>query len=676
MSVDHVATQKTNLDRMLEDAFEYHVVDGSRDQQAAIKDAAAQHGAVYHRCEHVRLDACMDWSVASVAAPFAGAFVVFANVDMFLVKPWSVARHFKAHGSPDVMAVVEDHMHHLAPHAPLTAHLHPNLFMLNTTSTRASMSALSFAQWPGTDVGGATRAFVDAHATLRVVPLMWSRHVDHDSLVATGLISRQVRAMLEEQAGSAAAPDLYASDFAWYHVRDVTCWTGSCTAASRKAVTGRLHQLLDAAHAGGMHYADASPDPVQWGTLLRTHAASTTSGNAIATVDRDGVLTGLPQSGCADGAAEPRSACLTKKNVVLRPRYGFNSDTWMHALYDQVLNARRQVRLRADALQAAGRLPLPAAPRAPRSNLHLTPLRYDRHAFVNDISYYWRYVYNGTQDAKTQPEVPCAKKPGQRYWAVSVAIGDVRKQIANMHTRPTCLQHAVDEFVLLTDDDFDDDFRTLNAQTLASDRGKGMWIWKHWAQYKVLERMAEGDILFYIDSDFRCSNATPQYFCLAQHHDVVGFHHSHPDYTLARLASRDAMILMDLDTPEVATSVQSSGGNIMFRKTPFAVAFVREMGSWSQQHEVACCYGQASKLGDDWPQFAQRMEHQCDQAVSSLMLVKHGLKTFPWHMEGPGSGSDDVLNAAQRRECGLDGRAMTVHVQDDGAVSWREERPV
>ena len=203
---------------------------------------------------------------------------------------------------------------------------------------------------------------------------------------------------------------------------------------------------------------------------------------------------------------------------------------------------------------------------------------------------------------------------------------------------------------------------------------QGLWIWKHFAEWKMLERMKEGDVLLYIDSDFRCTAEIKQYFCLAHSHNVVGFHHSNAAYKLSRLASRDAMILMDLDSAAVADSVQASGGNILFRKSQFTVDFVKEMASYSQQHEIASGVGRDSQFGDNWPQYTAEKLHQCDQAISSLMLIKHKLKTFPWSADGYGAGSDDDLNLAQRAEAGLTRTSVGIHVRDDMKVAWTADQ--
>lgn len=177
-------------------------------------------------------------------------------------------------------------------------------------------------------------------------------------------------------------------------------------------------------------------------------------------------------------------------------------------------------------------------------------------------------------------------------------------------------------------------------------------------------QMKEDDLLFYIDSDFLCSNETLTYLCLAQYQDVVPFHHSHEWYTLSRLASRDAMILMDTDNRKVASSVQFSGGNIMFRKTPTTLDYLLYITAWSQQIQVAGGRGIPSKLGEDYPEYkSSNYLHQCDQAISSLAIIKFGFKSYPWLMRGYGAGSDDAQNAEQRKEAGLPLAEMVIDLK-------------
>ncbi|XRB17843.1 hypothetical protein RI054_16g76880 [Pseudoscourfieldia marina] len=274
--------------------------------------------------------------------------------------------------------------------------------------------------------------------------------------------------------------------------------------------------------------------------------------------------------------------------ATVRPQDGPTSEQeWMIALFAKADAIHTIVQARAAA--NAHKKPLPSLPPPPRTNLDQTPRRYSLPEYRRDTAFYWRYVYNGT-DHPTQ-EVPCSKRPGQKYWAVTFADGAVRNRIARLHTRPSCLLHGIDEFRIFGPSDLDPEYKRRNQRILEQKRGVGLWIWKHYVQYRTLFEMNDADVLLYIDSDFRCDPSILQYMCLAQTNDIVGFHHSNADYTLSKLAIRDSMILMGLDTSAVATSVQSSGGNVIFRKTPTTIAFMREMAAWSQQEAVVGNWG-------------------------------------------------------------------------------------
>jgi len=200
----------------------------------------------------------------------------------------------------------------------------------------------------------------------------------------------------------------------------------------------------------------------------------------------------------------------------------------------------------------------------------------------------------------------------------------------------------------------DESYARRNAEILSNPRGVGLWVWKHLMQYKTLHKMNENDLLFYLDSEMACNEHTSSFLCLAQYHDVVPFHHSHPWYSISRLASRDSMILTGMDSQEVSKSVQYSGGTIMFRKTPTTIKYLRSTTAWSQQKNVVCCYGIKSILGEDYAEYiSSGFMHPCDQAISSLMIIKYRFKSFPWQIAGFGGGSDDEQNIAQRIESNL-----------------------
>jgi hypothetical protein len=174
----------------------------------------------------------------------------------------------------------------------------------------------------------------------------------------------------------------------------------------------------------------------------------------------------------------PRLATTSTVFSVRMGKYGFNSDAWMHELYQAVDAMRVLVQQRVSSIRASGnKLPLPE-PQAPpvRTNTHLHPIRYNHSHFARDTSYYWRYVYAGApgQDLPA-PEGQCTKKG--RYFGATFAIGAVRQKIAKDHTIPSCLHHGIDEMHMFTEADFDADFLARNKETLAVEKGK---VHHHW----------------------------------------------------------------------------------------------------------------------------------------------------------------------------------------------------
>ena len=63
----------------------------------------------------------------------------------------------------------------------------------------------------------------------------------------------------------------------------------------------------------------------------------------------------------------------------------------------------------------------------------------------------------------------------------------------------------------------------------------------------------------------------------------------------------------------------------------------------------------------DYPEYDESGKmHQCDQAISSLLITKFAFKSYPWDLGGFGAGSDDEQNRAQRLEAGLDENHLRV----------------
>lgn len=539
-------------------------------------------------------------------------YVMFANSDMFLWKSFSVSEYM-GRTSCSIAGIMEIHQS--------LVFLHPSFHIIDPVRT----PDVRDIRWDyaGSDVGGATRFWLQTHPSACVHPMMWSRHIDVTSLAKLRLVPLELKQLLDKEKGQLSS-DLYLEAFQILHLRGGSNWQKEAVGALETKFKQYFEFLT----------ARLENKPLTW-----SKEASV-------------VLAGGPPIASKNVVYGPTEIVL-KQEGNRRTRKG---EGWLDKLFEETDAVKAAVATKKARLDGE-KLPLPPPARA-RTNLQLAPPRYDHSFYVNSTVYYWKYVYNETTPERPAPfTATCQKKPGQKYWVATYGSGPKRARSGKTKTIPSCRSH-VDHAVFWTDTDMDPEYRRRNTGLLNQTHGAGLWIWKHYVILAMLERadMNDGDILFYLDSDMGCSRDTKGFFCLADNaeQDVIPFHHNHPWYSLSRLARRDAMVFMGLDSAEVAQSVQYSGGNIFIKKSAYSVKWAREMAAWSQQPEVIMGWRMPSEFAEDWPEYLEsNMMHQCDQAISSLMHVKYGHKSYPWLMEGFGGGSNDMANVAERVEAGI-----------------------
>lgn len=644
---DLVDMQVALLQKYLYESFDLVVVLASTNTtlQASLQAKAAKLNFTLSLCPTTGLQQCYDFSYRQLVSSFTG-LVVFVNDDMFLWRPWSV-RQYKQQWGFDIAAVVETHN---------GEYLHPGFHILDTSTLPADIKDMS---WGCCDVGASTINWMRAHPGVKLHPLGWSRNMQPDTLAALRLIPLELAALLNDNHRLYnIKADLYLENFAVLHPRGSSNWQGYSSEQNQKRI-GSVRDFLEGQLQGRpLTWSDrgASTEKEHIQHLL-AHAGdwplpavaplppSKAAPEALGPVGPDPQKVPPPIA-----ASTPAAAPATEQQP--QPAAAAPKQTWLELLFEEADRIKAVVAAKKAEIGTA-KLPLPPAD-PPRTNLDLQPPRYDVEQYKASTVYYWKYVYNATSPNRP-PEFTtnCGKRPGQKYWIATYAAGEKRQHLARTGLKPTCLQQGADEVVIWTPDDLDTEYKRRNADILGDPHGVGNWIWKHYVQYSMLERMGPDDVFFYMDSDMNCTSDLLGYFCLADKNDVTPFHHDHPWYSLARLSRRDAMVFMGMDREGVAHSVQYSGGNVFYKKTPRAVQYVRELAAWSQQPEVVRGYGSPSQYSEDWPDYAPQRIHQCDQAVSSILIMKYGWKSYPWVREGFGGGSDDARNAAERAECGM-----------------------
>lgn len=185
---------------------------------------------------------------------------------------------------------------------------------------------------------------------------------------------------------------------------------------------------------------------------------------------------------------------------------------------------------------------------------------------------------------------------------------------------------SFDKIFSYSPDDLDETFKREAADVLACARGAGYWVWKPYVILKTLERMKDGEKLFYCDAGayfVRPMRALVDAFKNAKN-GVMFFGISHSNHINRQWTKRDVFVLLNCDTPEYTDRMQLLAGYCLIEKSDFAVSFMREwLHLCMQKQLVSDDPNIAGK--ENYPDF---QSHFHDQSLLNIVATKYKLDTF------------------------------------------------
>lgn len=159
-----------------------------------------------------------------------------------------------------------------------------------------------------------------------------------------------------------------------------------------------------------------------------------------------------------------------------------------------------------------------------------------------------------------------------------------------------------------------EEFILQQAAHFKHSRGAGYWVWKPRVVQLLLEKMAEGDELLYLDSGCEVIGDLTAGFDLLARQDIVPFYQP---YCEKQWTKMDLVVRMGA-TQEHLNDIQPWAGGILLKKTAASVKLVNE---WV---ELACDL----HLIDDSPSILPNdpcfQEHRHDQSIWSLLVKRDG----------------------------------------------------
>ncbi len=168
-------------------------------------------------------------------------------------------------------------------------------------------------------------------------------------------------------------------------------------------------------------------------------------------------------------------------------------------------------------------------------------------------------------------------------------------------------------------------FVDAHKHILSQARGNGYWLWKPFIIRAALERVNDGDYIFYIDSGAALVNDVHH---LIDAMNAVGTSimvFEGFNFFIERVyTKRDAFILMDCDSPEYADSPQRMATYLLLRKDADSIRFADEYLRYCRDERILTDI--PNQLGR--PNYPDFKDNRHDQTVLSLLSKKWRLSAF------------------------------------------------
>lgn len=164
-------------------------------------------------------------------------------------------------------------------------------------------------------------------------------------------------------------------------------------------------------------------------------------------------------------------------------------------------------------------------------------------------------------------------------------------------------------------EDIDSDFYAQNEFILKQKRGNGEWLWKPYFILKTLEKLNEGEYVFYCDAG--------SFFCRSFHYIFDSMKEDNLWFSNIPLIEKEwtkplVLETLDANIPEITETNQIQGGFICVRKCEKSVDFIKKWLEYCCRQDLLLPLGENEKKG-----FC--ISHREDQSIVSVMCKKAGI---------------------------------------------------
>lgn len=203
----------------------------------------------------------------------------------------------------------------------------------------------------------------------------------------------------------------------------------------------------------------------------------------------------------------------------------------------------------------------------------------------------------------------------------------------------SAIKFGIDKVISYTDKDLKQtDFYNQNKKILDEERGAGYWFWKPYVILKAMEKISEGDILFYVDSGAEfISSISPLTKLCKEQGGILLFNGNSMNKFWTK---RDCFIKMDCDSKRYREGFQSCGGYQVYIKNKKSMEFLNNFLTFAKLP------GMIDDAPSKEPNFEGFIEHRHDQSILSNLAIKYDIKKF----RNPSQGGNHLKKQGLRKK--------------------------
>jgi hypothetical protein len=171
-----------------------------------------------------------------------------------------------------------------------------------------------------------------------------------------------------------------------------------------------------------------------------------------------------------------------------------------------------------------------------------------------------------------------------------------------------------------------DDFLSKSKHILDQPRGVGYWLWKPYLILKTLEKLEDGDLLFYCDAGIEFLKSIDEIIPFMDETEekllLFELEDFHPN---KRWTKRDCFINLGLDAEPYISQTQLLASYVLMRKNHFVISFMKQWLLYGQDYRNIT--DSPNELG--LPNYPEFVDHRHDQSILSLLGRKYGIRNIP-----------------------------------------------